>query len=53
MLYGTNRLYRCKIIGGSLFGDLVNKAKGILTSTAKTTLSSVDTQAKNVLKLGT
>jgi len=53
MLYRRNQLYRRKIIGGSLLGDIFDKAKGLISSGAKTAISSLGSQAKNILKSGT
>ena len=50
MLYKRNQLYRCKIIGGSLFGHLFSSAKKLATTAMKTALRNASKQASNALK---
>lgn len=50
MLYKRNHLFKRKIIGGSLFGNVFNSAKKIATSATKTALKNASQRAANVLK---
>ena len=49
MLVKRNQLYKRRIIGGSLLGNVIDKAKGVLTSATKAIASKLPS-AKNVLK---
>ena len=53
MLIRKNQLYKRKIIGGSLLGNLFDKAKGVISSATKAVTSKLGNQAKNILKTGT
>ena len=50
MLYKRNQLYKRKIIGGSIFGNLFSSAKRLATTATKTALKNVSQQASNALK---
>ena len=52
MLTERNRLYKRKIIGGSLLGNLFDAAKGVVTSGTKAALGKVGSVAKNILSTG-
>ena len=53
MLIRKNLLYKRKIIGGSLLGNLFDKAKGVISSATKAVMGNIGNQAKNILKTGT
>ena len=53
MFYQRNQLYKRKIIGGSLFGNLFNSAKRLATTATKTALKNASQQAANTLKSST
>ena len=53
MLIKRNQLYKQKIIGGSLLGNIFDKAKGVLTSAVKAVTGKIGNQAKNILSTGT
>ena len=40
MLYKRNQLYKRKIIGGSIFGNLFSSAKNLATTATKTGLKT-------------
>ena len=52
MILRRSQLYKRKIIGGSLFGNLFNAGKKLATSATKVALKNASESAKNVLKSG-
>ena len=50
MLYKRNQLYKRKVIGGSIFGNLFSSAKKLATTAMKTALRNASKQASNALK---
>ena len=50
MLYKRNQLYKRKMIGGSIFGNLFSSAKKLSTTATKTALKNASQQASNALK---
>lgn len=52
MILRRSQLYKRKIIGGSLFGNLFNAGKKLATSATKVALKNAGQSAKNVLKSG-
>ena len=50
MLYKRNQLYKRKIIGGSILGNLFSSAKKLATTATKTALKNASQQASNALK---
>ena len=50
MLYKRNQLYKRKVIGGSIFGNLFSSAKKLATTATKTALKNASQQASNALK---
>ena len=50
MLYKRNQLYKRKIIGRSILGNLFSSAKKLATTATKTALKNASQQASNALK---
>ncbi len=50
MLIKRNQLYKRKVIGGSIFGNLFNSAKNMATTATKIALRNASQQAGNMLK---
>ncbi len=50
MFIKRNQLYKRKIIGGSIFGNLFNSAKNMATTATKVALRNASQQAGNMLK---
>ena len=50
MLNKQNQLYKRKIIGRSIFGNLFSSAKKLATTATKTALKNTSQQASNALK---